>query len=97
MMQQSNTIVNAPLPPYSSVFFIPRCTCSCFFFVFPAFPLVLFMCPPYPLLGLTSSVHHESVQQFVLGSSAIRYFEDLAHFVRQQSFTLDRLVRNAEQ
>ena len=39
MMQQSNTIVNAPLPPYSSVFFIPRCTCSFFFLCFLPFLL----------------------------------------------------------
>ncbi|CAI5481011.1 unnamed protein product [Closterium sp. Yama58-4] len=41
------------------------------------------------------NVHDERANRFVLSPSAIRYFEDLAIFVRQQSFTLARLVANA--
>lgn len=41
------------------------------------------------------AVKDARVREFVLSASAIRYFEDLAIFIRQQSFTLAKLVKNA--
>jgi hypothetical protein len=41
-------------------------------------------------------VDDEEVRSFVLSDGAVDYFWDLVTFVRQQSFSLDSLVSEAE-